>query len=309
MKRIGIVGSGNVGTNTAFFIAENGSAHVTLVDLNDGIAGGKSLDLMEAGPVRGYSTSIRGSNRIDDIADSDIVIIAAGRVRKPGERREDLYRDNAPNVRAIAGEIARLAPSAVVINMVEPVDLLTLLVQETLGAERTRVLGLGGLLSSTRIRYLVSQALGVSPRESTALVIGPHHPSMLFLRDSIRISGIPAATLLGEDRLSKLIEEARGAGDTILKLAQRSTSYYAPSAAVTMLVDAIVRDSRALLPISVRCEGEYGVRGLAIGVPGYVGASGVEQIVELKLSETERGSFDRAAAELRAAHEQLSKAA
>lgn len=309
MKRIGIVGSGNVGTNTAFFIAENGSANVTLVDIKEGVAGGKSLDLMEAGPVRGYSTSIRGSSKIDDIAGSDIVIIAAGRVRKPGELREDLYRDNAPNVRAIAGDIARLAPSAVVINMVEPVDLLTLLVQETLGAERTMVLGLGGLLSSTRIRYLVSQALGVSPRESTALVIGPHHPSMLFLRDSIRISGIPAATLLGEDRLSELIEEARGAGDTILKLAQRSTSYYAPSAAVTTLVDAIVRDSRALLPISVRCEGEYGVRGLAIGVPAYIGASGVAQIVELKLSETERASFDRAAAELRAARDQLSTAA
>ena len=168
---------------------------------------------------------------------------------------------------------------------------------------------MGGLLSSTRIRYLVSQALGVSPRESTALVIGPHHPSMVFLRDSIRVSGIPAATLLGESRLDELIEEARGAGDTILHLAQRSTSFYAPSAAATMLVDAIVRDSSALLPVSVRCEGEYGVRGLAIGVPAYVGASGAEHIVELKLSEAERAAFDKAATELRYAHEQLAGSA
>lgn len=305
MKRIGIIGSGNVGTNTAFFIAENRTAHVTLVDCKEGVAGGKSLDLMEAGPVREYSTSIRGSHRLDEIAGSDIVIIAAGRVRKPGERREDLYRDNSANVRGIAAEIRRLAPKAVVINIVEPIDLITLLVQETLGIDRARVLGVGGLLSSTRIRYLVSQALGVSPREVTGLVIGPHHPSMVFLRDSIRVSGIPAATLLGDARLSELIEEARSAGDTILQLAQRSTSYYAPSAAAATLVDAIVRDTRALLPVSVRCEGEYGVRGIAIGVPAYVGAQGVVRILEIKLTEPERTAFERATAELHAAHKQI----
>jgi malate dehydrogenase len=305
MKRIGIIGSGNVGTNTAFFIAENRTAHVTLVDCKEGVAGGKSLDLMEAGPVREYSTSIRGSNRLDDIAGSDIVIIAAGRVRKPGERREDLYRDNSANVKGIAADIRRLAPKAVVINIVEPIDLITLLVQETLGIDRGRVLGVGGLLSSTRIRYLVSQAMGVSPREVTGLVIGPHHPSMVFLRDSIRVSGIPAATLLGDARLSELIEEARNAGDTILQLAQRSTSYYAPSAAAATLVDTIVRDARALLPVSVRCEGEYGVRGIAIGVPAYVGAQGVVRILELNLTEPERTAFERATAELQAAHKQI----
>jgi malate dehydrogenase len=169
MKRISIIGSGNVGTNTAFFIAERRATDVLLVDIKDGVAAGKSLDLMEAGPVRDYVTAIRGSVRIDDIAGSDIVIIAAGRVRKPGEQREDLYRDNAPNVRAIARDIRRLAPDAVVINIVEPIDLLTLLIQETLGADRFKVMGVGGLLSSTRIRYLVSNALGVSPREVTGL--------------------------------------------------------------------------------------------------------------------------------------------
>jgi len=305
MKRISIIGSGNFGTNTAFFIAERRATDVLLVDIKDGVAAGKSLDLMEAGPVRDYVTAIRGSVRIDDIAGSDIVIIAAGRVRKPGERREDLYRDNAPNVRAISRDIRRLAPGAVVINIVEPIDLLTLLIQETLGVDRFKVMGVGGLLSSTRIRYLVSKALGVSPREVTGLIIGPHHPSMVFLRDTIRVSGIPAAALLSEPQLLQLIEDARNAGDTILHLAQRSTSYYAPSAAAAMLVDAIVCNTKALLPVSVRCEGEYGVQGLAIGVPAFVGEHGVARILQLKLSAADRDAFDRAAAALKAAHDSL----
>jgi malate dehydrogenase len=305
MKRIGIIGSGNVGTNTAFFIAERRATDVLLVDIKEGVAAGKSLDLMEAGPVRDYVTSIRGSVRIDDIAGSDIVIIAAGRVRKPGERREDLYRDNAPNVRAIAQDIRRLAPDAVVINIVEPIDLLTLLIQETLGADRFKVIGVGGLLSSTRIRYLVSNALGVSPREVTGLIIGPHHPSMVFLRDTIRVSGIPAAALLSEPQLLQLIEDARNAGDTILELAQRSTSFYASGAAAAALVDAIVCNTKALLPVSVRCEGEYGVQGLAIGVPAFVGEHGVARILQLKLSAADRDAFDQAAAALRAARDSI----
>ena len=305
MKRISIIGSGNVGTNTAFFIAERRAANVMLVDVKDGVAAGKSLDLMEAGPIRAYVSAIRGSVKIDDIAGSDAVIIAAGRVRKPGERREDLYRDNAPVVGAIARDIKRLAPEAVVINIVEPVDLLTLLVQETVGADRFRVLGVGGLLTATRIRYLVSRELHVSPREVTGLIIGPHHPSMVFLRDTIRVSGIPAAKLLGDERLGQLIEEARNAGDTILQLAQRSTSYYAPSAAAATLVDAIIGNSNALLPVSVRCEGEYGVRGLAIGVPAYVGERGVSRVLELKLSAADQDAFNQAAAALRAAHDSL----
>ena len=305
MKRISIIGSGNVGTNTAFFIAERRATDVLLVDIKDGVAAGKSLDLMEAGPVRDYVTAIRGSGRIDDIAGSDIVIIAAGRVRKPGEQREDLYRDNAPNVRAIARDIRRLAPDAVVINIVEPIDLLTLLIQETLGGDRFKVMGVGGLLSSTRIRYLVSNALGVSPREVTGLIIGPHHPSMVFLRDTIRVSGIPAAALLSEPQLLQLIEDARNAGDTILELSQRSTSFYASGAAAAALVDAIVCNTKALLPVSVRCEGEYGVQGLAIGVPAFVGERGVARILQLQLSTADREAFDQAAAALKAAHDSI----
>ena len=309
MKRVSIIGSGNVGTNTAFFIAETHAADILLVDIKDGIAAGKSLDLMEAGPVRGYTAAIRGTGRIDDIAGSDIVVITAGRVRKPGENREDLYLDNAATVQAIARDVRRLAPGAIVINVVEPIDLITLLIQETLQADRFKVVGVGGLLTATRIRYLVSRTLGVSPREVTGLIIGPHHPSMVFLQDTIRVSGIPAATLLGERRLGQLIEEARTAGDTILQLSQRSTSFYASGAAVAALVEAIVRNTRALLPVSVRCEGEYGVTGLAIGVPAYVGEQGVAGILQLKLAPADRDAFDRAAVALKTAHDNLAACA
>lgn len=301
MKRVTIVGGGNVGTNTAFFLAENGTASVTLVDIKEGMPIGKSLDLMEAGPLRGYDTTIRGSNDIESLAGSDVVVIAAGRVRKPGERRLDLYKDNAATVREIGDAIKRLAPDAVVINLVEPIDTLTLLIQELLGADRRRVLGVGGLLSSTRIRYLVSAELGISPREVTALIIGPHRRSMVVLQDSIRVSGIPAAMLIGQERLAEIVDQARHAGDTILELAQSSTAYYAPSAAACSLIEAVVRDTHAILPVSVRLDGEYGVRGLCAGVPARIGAGGVEQILEIRLTDAEQSAWQTAIAELKTA--------
>jgi malate dehydrogenase len=301
MKRVSIIGGGNVGTNTAFFLAENGTAPVTLVDIKEGVPVGKALDLMEAGPLRGYDTMIEGTNDVERIAGSDVVLIAAGRVRQPGERRGDLYKDNADNVREICGHIKRLAPGAVVVNVVEPVDALTLLIQEELGLDRHRVLGVGGLLSSTRIRYLVSTALQISPREATALIIGPHRRSMVVLRDSIRVSGIPAETLLGRERLDEIIEDARGAGDAILEMAQHSTSYYAPSAAAVTLIEAVVRNTHAILPVSLRLEGEYGVKGLCVGVPAMIGQDGVEKIIEVRLTDDEKRAFAAAIDELKAA--------
>ena len=301
MKHVSIVGSGNVGANTAFFLAENHTASVTLVDIKEGLSKGKALDMMEAGPLRRYDTNIEGTDDIGRIAGSDVVVIAAGRVRKPEEQRVDLYHENKVAVQAICRDIARLAPEAIVVNMVEPIDGLTLLAQETLGFDRRRVLGVGGLLSSTRLRHLVSTALGVSPRETTGLVIGPHFQGMVFLKDSIRVCGVPAVKLLGEKRLQEIIEEARQAGDTILQLAQRSTAYYAPSAAAEALCEAIVRDTHAILPVSVRLEGEYGIKGLCVGVPARIGQSGVEKVLEVRLSDEERRDFDRAVGDLRTA--------
>ena len=299
MKRVGIIGSGNVGTNTAFFLAENRVGAVTLVDIKEGVPKGKALDLMEAGPLRGYDTVIEGSSSMDSIAGCDAVVIAAGRVRKFGERRIDLYLENAETVKAICHQIKRLTPDAVVINLVEPVDSLTLLAQVTLGFERHRVLGVGGLLSSTRLRYLVSDALAISPREVTAMIVGPHRSSMVVLKDTVRVSGIPAATLLGEERLDALIEEVRSAGDTILQMAQWSTAFYAPSAAACGLIEAVVRDTHAVLPVSMRLDGEYGLKDLSVGVAAQIGLRGVEKILTVKMNDRERQDFDSACSELR----------
>ena len=300
MKKVSIIGSGNVGANSAFFIAENRSASVTLVDIREGLPQGKALDLSEAGPIRRYDTAVRGAGSIEDIRESQIVVIAAGRVRNPNETRDDLYRDNAALMKIICEDIKRLTPDAVIINIVEPVDRITLLIQNLLGFDRRKVLGIGGLLSSTRLRFLVSNALGVSSREVTGMVVGPHRPCMVILRNTVRVSGIPVDKLLPKEEFDAIIEEVRRAGDTILHLAEKSTAFYAPSAAVAALVEAVSRDTRTILPVSIRLQGEYGLSDIAVSVPARIGAGGVDRVVSVKMSATEEEEFHKAVAELRA---------
>ena len=300
MKKVSIIGSGNVGANSAFFIAENRSASVTLVDVREGLPEGKALDLSEAGPIRRYDTTIRGAGSIEDIRDSEIVVIAAGRVRNPNETRDDLYRDNAALMEKICEDIKRLTPDAVLINIAEPVDRMTLLAQNLLGFDRRRVLGVGGLLSSTRLRFLVSNAMGVSSREVTGMVVGPHRPCMVILRNTVRVSGIPADELLPKEELDAIIDEVRRAGDTILHLAEKSTAFYAPSAAVAALVEAVARDTRRILPVSFRLQGEYGLSDIAVSVPACIGSGGVDHVVPVKMNVSEEEEFQNAMAELRA---------
>ncbi|MBN2317748.1 MAG: malate dehydrogenase [Acidobacteria bacterium] len=300
MKKVSIIGSGNVGANSAFFIAENRSASVTLVDVREGLPEGKALDLSEAGPIRRYDTTIRGAGSIEDIRDSEIVVIAAGRVRNPNETRDDLYRDNAALMGKICEDIKRLTPNAVIINIAEPVDRMTLLAQNLLGFDRRRVLGVGGLLSSTRLRFLVSNALGVSSREVTGMVVGPHRPCMVILRNTVRVSGIPADELLPKEELDAIIDKVRRAGDTILHLAEKSTAFYAPSAAVAALVEAVARDTRRILPVSFRLQGEYGLSDIAVSVPACIGSGGVDHVVPVKMNASEEEEFQKAVAELRA---------
>jgi malate dehydrogenase len=303
MKQVCVIGSGNVGANCAFFIAESRAASVLLVDVKQGLSTGKALDISEAGPIRRYSTAIRGTDDIGEIRGSSIAVIAAGRVRRSGESREDLYRDNGQMLPRICADIREFAAEAVVINVVEPVDMTTLLVQKLLGFDRMRVLGVGGLLSSTRLRYLVSTALGVSPREVTGMVVGPHSSDMVILRSTVRVSGIPAETLLTREQFDSIVTEVRRADDTILYMSRQSTAFYAPSAAIASLVDAIVRDTKAVLPVSMRLEGEYGQSGVAVSVPARISARGAEQIVEVEMSAGEHSEFQNATASLRASLE------
>ena len=296
MKKVSIIGSGNVGVNSAFFIAEQAAAHVTLVDIQEGISEGKALDLMEAAPIRGYRTHIKGASDINAIEGSDVVVIAAGLIRTPGHDRGEHFKENADIVKQLCADIVRLAPDAIVLVATEPVDAMVQVVIEATGFKRTRVMGIGGLLDSTRMAHFVADEMGVSARDVTAMVIGSHTNKMVPLHEFTRINGIPIAQLVGQEMVERIVEETREAGEIITDLAKRSTAYYAPSAAITKAVEAICIDTHSVLPMSVMLEGEYGVEGVALSVPCKVGANGVEEILDVQLAEDHLEAF-RASAE------------
>ena len=278
MSHVAIVGSGNVGANTAFFIAERGVTDVLLYDVRDGLAAGKALDMMEAAPVRRYRNRLAAAKSLEEIAGAQVVIVTAGAVRQPGMRREDLFCSNIPLVRELAPRIASLCPDAVVLLVTEPIDLVTALFQRVSGLERGRVIGLGGCLDAARLRFAIARELGVSQEDVTALVMGRHSPEMMILPRYCTVSGVPVPQLMAPDRLEKVIEETRAAGDLIVQLAQRSSAYYAPSAAAAELVDAVHMDLRRLFSVSLVLQGEYGVSGVAMSLPAAIGKGGAERV-------------------------------
>jgi malate dehydrogenase len=298
MAEVSIIGSGNVGANTAFFIAEQGITDVALYDLRDGLATGKALDMMEAAPIRGYRTRLAGIDAIEGIAGSRVVVLAAGRGRTPGMKREDLFQANAELVSGLARRVAELAPRAHVIVATEPVDLNTRLFVASSGLPRTQVVGLGGFLDSTRLRYLVARELRVSPDNVSALVIGRHGDEMIAPPRYCTVSGVPLPQLLPPARVAALVEEVRRAGDLIVDMAQRASAYYAPSAAVAEVVDAVHMDLRRTLSLSVVLAGEYGLHDVALSLPVVVGREGVLQVRAPILLPEELEQLTRSAADL-----------
>lgn len=293
---IAIIGSGNVGANTAFFLLEKGTDEVVLYDIRDGLAAGKALDMMEAAPIRAYPGRLRAVTDPADLAGADVVVLAAGAVRRPGMRRRELFGANLPLVEDLAPRIARLAPFAKVIVATEPVDEMTHRFVTATGWSRRQVMGLGGFLGATRLRHALARLLAVSAEDVDVLAIGPHGDETLFPARYCRIGGVPVGQLLPADDLRELVEEARAAGDLIVELAQRSNAYYAPSAALAEVVAAIRGDMRRPLPLSVVLEGEYGLRDVALSLPCVVGREGIEQVLQPALSETERAQLEAAAA-------------
>jgi len=298
VSQVSILGSGNVGANTAFFIAETGVEEVLLYDLQEGLATGKALDMMEAAPIRKYRNRLRGAASLEEIAGSEIVVLAAGRVRRPGMKREDLFEEN----RALAGELAprlaELVPQAVVVVATEPVDPVTLELVRASGFPRERVLGVGGCLDATRLRYAIARELGVSMEDVSAMVIGRHSASMLALPRYSSVSGVPLTQLLPPGRIAELVAEVAGAGDLIVQMAQRSSAFYAPSAAVADIVNAVHMDLRRVLCVSLELKGEYGLSGAALSLPAVVGRGGVRRVLTPRLTEEELAVLRRSAAEL-----------
>jgi malate dehydrogenase len=299
MRRVAIVGSGNVGANTAFFIAEKGIAEVTLADAVDGLAAGKALDIMEAAPLRSYTARLRGAPADEAVENAHVVVAAAGAVRTPGMRREDLLERNAQAVREIAGLAKKKAPNAVAVVVAEPVDALTAVFVEESGFPRERVVGAGGLLDSTRLRYAVSRDLGVSVETVSALAMGRHGPELIAPPRFCSVTGVPVLELMVPDQFDALVEEVRNAGDALVEMAQRGSAYYAPSAAIAELVDSVCRDLRRVFSVSVLLRGELGIEGVSLSVPAVVGAGGVLRFLLPALEPGELARLRKSADDLR----------
>lgn len=283
MAHIGILGAGNVGANTAFFLAERNIGDIVLHDIDSGVATGKALDLMEAAPIRGYQFGIHPTEDPAALLDTACLVIAAGAGRQPGMRREDLYEKNAALIDSIGATLNGY--QGVVVVATEPVDLMVQRLQTASGIEWSRVLGVGGVLNSTRLRHIIARRLDLTAESITATVIGRHSEHMQPLLDYTRINGVPATVLMDEEEQQEVIQETRNAGDLIVDMSQRASSYYGPSAAVTDIVQAVVWNSHRILPVSFSWQGHYGINGVAMSLPAILGTSGIERVLEPQISQ------------------------
>ncbi|NCN04539.1 MAG: malate dehydrogenase [Spirochaetales bacterium] len=296
MPRIGVIGSGNLGTNLGFFAAEKGISDVILYDIQDGLAKGKSLDMLEAAPIRRYKTKLTAAGSIQELYDADIVVLALGAVRKPGMTRDELRDENLPLIREMASAL-RHAPG-IVILATEPVDILLPEFVRLSGMSPRRVLGLGGFLHSTRLRYLIGKELGVSPEDVVTQVIGRNGSDMIPLFSHTSIGGIPGTILLTAAQQKSLAQKLAKAGDEILELAQRSTSYYAPAQVAAELCEDILKNTGAIRSVSQVLDGAYGIRGVAMSLPSRITKNGIEEVYLPKLTKDEEKNFVDSAAAL-----------
>ena len=297
--KVTVVGAGNVGATTAQYIVERHLADVVLTDVVDGLPQGKALDLLQAGPVHGYDCRITGANDYEATAGSDIVVITAGLARKPGMSRDDLLLKNAEIVGSVVADTARRSPTAILIVVTNPLDAMAQLALRRSGFPKQRVFGMAGVLDSARFRTFIAQELDVSVENVTAFVLGGHGDPMVPLPRYSTVAGIPITELLPKDRLEALVKRTANGGAEIVGLLKTGSAYYAPAASVVDMVEAILRDKKKVLPCTAYLEGEYGVKGLFVGVPVKLGRRGIEQILEITLSPDESAALARSAAAVR----------
>jgi malate dehydrogenase len=297
--KVTVVGAGNVGATTAQYIVERELADVVLTDVVDGLPQGKALDLLQAGPVHGYDCRITGANDYEPTVGSDIIVITAGLARKPGMSRDDLLLKNAEIVGGVVTETARRSPTAILIVVTNPLDAMAQLALRRSGFPKHRVIGMAGVLDSARFRTFIAQELDVSVENVTAFVLGGHGDTMVPLPRYSTVAGIPITELLSKDRLDALVTRTANGGAEIVGLLKSGSAYYAPAASVVDMVEAILRDKKKVLPCTAYLEGEYGVKGLFVGVPVKLGRRGIEQILQITLSPEESAALGRSAAAVR----------
>jgi malate dehydrogenase len=297
--KITVVGAGNVGATAAQYIVEKELGDVVLVDVIEGIPQGKALDLAQAGPVHGYDSALTGSNGYDDTANSDIVVITAGMARKPGMTRDDLLFKNAEIVGSVVEQVARRSPSAILILVTNPLDAMVQLAWKKSGFPPERVIGMAGVLDSSRFRTFIARELDVSVENVTAFVLGGHGDTMVPLPRYSTVAGIPITDLLPAERIDALVTRTANGGAEIVNYLKSGSAYYAPGASTVEMVEAILKDKKKILPCAAYLNGQYGTRGLYVGVPVKLGRAGVEQIIEIKLTADEQAAFDKSAASVR----------
>ncbi len=303
--KISVIGSGNVGATAAVFLAKKELGDIVLVDVVEGLPQGKVLDMMQAAPLQGFESIILGSNDYRDTAGSELVVITAGLARKPGMSRLDLLKKNAAIVRSVVEEVVKYSPQAKIIMVTNPLDVMTCLALKVSGFERNRVLGMGGVLDSSRLRYFLAREMNVPVRETSALVIGMHSELMLPLPEHCLVSGKPVTEIISRERIAALLERTRKAGAEIVGLLKTGSAYVAPAASIAEMGEVIIRDKKNILPASVYLEGEYGLEGICIGVPARLGKNGVEEIVRLELNAEEKATLNKSAAEIKEALKNL----
>jgi len=297
--KVSVIGAGNVGAKAVYYIAEKNIADVVMVDVAEGLARSKALDFLHAAPLRGYEVRIRGTTDFAEIEGSDVVVITAGIARKPGMDRMDLLKTNVGIARNAAREIAARAPNAVVIVVTNPLDIISMVVLRETGFALRKVVGMAGVLDSTRFRAFIAERLGVWPGDVQAMVLGGHGDEMVPLTSYTSVGGIPISQLLDPADIDSLVKRTRTGGAEIVALLKTGSAFYAPGASVAKMVEAVIKDEKRLFPASAFLRGEYGYKDIYLGVPVLMGRNGVERIVELPLTVSEKTSLDASAEAVR----------
>jgi malate dehydrogenase len=299
-KKVTVVGAGFVGSTCAHWIAAKQLADVVLIDIFEGVAKGKALDLSQAGPVEGYDVSITGSSDYADAANSDVVILTSGAPRKPGMTREDLVAVNADITAQNIEAIKATSPNAFLIVVSNPMDTMTTLAHKLSGFPKERVMGQGGVLDAARYRTFIAREIGCSVEDVHAMLMGGHGDEMVPLPRFTTVSGIPVTEFIAPERLQEIVDRTKQGGAEIVKLLEKGSAYYAPSAATVAMVESILLDKKRVMPVAALCEGEYGVSGIYFGVPVVLGAGGIEKILELPLTAEEQDNVNRSSALVKA---------
>jgi malate dehydrogenase len=300
LNKITVVGAGNVGATAAQRIAEKELARtVVMVDVAEGIPQGKALDQWESAPIELFDSRVIGSNGYDESAGSDIVVITAGIARKPGMSRDDLLNTNAGIVKSVAENVAKTSPNAIIIVVSNPLDVMCYVAMKASGFPRERVIGMAGVLDTARYRSFLAEALDVSVRDIQAMVLGGHGDTMVPLISYTTVSGIPITQFLDKAKLDAIVDRPRNGGAEIVKYLKTGSAYYAPSSGAVQIVEAIVLDQKRILPCSAWLDGEYGMKGLFLGVPVKLGRRGMEKIIEVTLTADEKAALAKSAEAVR----------